>query len=415
MYIPPAMVGMFEALYNRWYRWVTLFGGRGSGKSRTYADVLDIIAVLQHHFIVLARDYKDDVEHSIWKNFVSCIYSVGLDKLYKVTKEKITNHASGSVAIPFGLLDNPDKIKSLDGCTILSNEESAKLPDYVWDKTIPTIRENGSMIASIFNPDWAGDATYQKLVANMDKLELGHFTRLVNYLDNPFCPESIKLEANAMKRDDPERYKNIYLGVPKDTSDLQIFNGCYEVVDFIQDSAIRFPTHPNASDYVGEIEYLFGVAVGAAQKPSFIVRCFIYAGALYVDREFYDIDIDIKELAYETFFMPGNDDGITYFDPRKESTAEHFSNELSEWGGSAVTADKWPSAVMDSIIYMRNCISKIFVHPSCVGVIECLDNFFWDYDDKENEVLDKPVEKNDQAFHAIRFALNDYILGHKYL
>ncbi|HAV1338032.1 TPA: hypothetical protein JG819_004696 [Vibrio parahaemolyticus] len=406
---------MFESIYNRWYRWVTPEGGRGSGKSFSIGDVIAIISVLQERFIVLARDYKDDVDYSIWKNVISRIYEMGLESLFKITKEKITCHATKTDIIPFGLLDNPDKIKSLEGCDTLVSEECAKSPQRVWDKVVPTIRKDGATIVSIFNPDWARDATYDYLITNRDSLELGHFTRLVNYLDNPFCPESIKLEAEAMRRDDPERYKNIYLGIPKDTSDLQIFNGCYEVEDFHKDAESRFPTHPNALNYRGEIEYIFGVAIGAAQTPSFIVRCFMYETELYIDREIFDIDMNIDDLAYETFFMPGNDDGITYVDPRKESASEHFYNELAEFGGSCITADKWPSDIIDAILYMRNGLKKIVVHPSCTGVIDCLENYFWSYDEKEGEVIDKPVDKNDQAFHAIRFAISDYIQGNKFL
>jgi phage terminase large subunit len=406
---------MFEVIYEQWRRWVTPFGGRGSGKSRTVVLIIVLLCVLQKRFIVVARDYKDDVADSIWRNIVERIYELELQSLFKITKERIKCLATGTEIIQFGLLDNPDKIKSLEGCDLLVMEESAKLPRYVWEKVIPTIRENGASIVSIFNPDWEKDETYDYLVTKKEKLELGHFTRLINYLDNYFCPDSIKLEAESMKINEPERYENIYLGVPKDTSDCQIFNGAYEIADFDSENEDYFPMHPNHPRYIGEIEYLFGVALGHSQKPSFVVRGFIHNEALYIDKEYSCIDADIADVAENTFNMPGNDEGVTYCDPRKETTSERFSDALSELGGSSIVADKWTSDTIDSIVFMRNQLRKIIIHPSCLNVIECFDSYFWDIDSKTDEVLDRPIEKHDQAFHAIRFSITNYIQGNRYL
>ena len=222
---------MFEVLYFKLRRWVPIYGGRGSGKSGTTGRLIPIISMIQKRFIVLARDYKDDVEDSIWKNVLDRIYELGIESLFSITKERIKCLATGTQIIQFGLLDNPEKIKSLEGCDLLIYEESAKGPRYVWEKVIPTIRENGATILPIFNPDWEMDETYDFLITNQHKLVLGVFSRLINYVDNPFCPDSIRAEAEEMKIDDPDRYENIYLGVPKKTTDMQIFCGIWSVVE----------------------------------------------------------------------------------------------------------------------------------------------------------------------------------------
>ena len=121
-------------------------------------------------------------------------------------------------------------------------------------------------IISIFNPDWINSPTYKTLITEKDDLENGHFTRLLNYLDNPLCPESIKLAAARMKKRDYDKYLNEYLGVPKQTSELQILHRCFEVKDFYSDADTRFPMHPNAKGYQGDIEYLFGVGDGLFSK-----------------------------------------------------------------------------------------------------------------------------------------------------
>ena len=42
IHIPLKLSGMFEILYNRWRRYITPYGGRGSGKSRTTGLILAV-------------------------------------------------------------------------------------------------------------------------------------------------------------------------------------------------------------------------------------------------------------------------------------------------------------------------------------------------------------------------------------
>ncbi|HEQ3599239.1 TPA: phage terminase large subunit [Vibrio harveyi] len=412
---------MFEILYNRWRRYLTPHGGRGSGKSRTTGLILVIIAMLCKRYIVLARNYEAETEKSIWKNIVDRIKNdLELTELFKITENRITCLATGTVFEKAGLLEDPEKIKSLEGCDILVYEEADKATERVWDKVLPTIRDDQDKrvsIISIFNPDWRKSPTYKTLITQQDELvnEGGHFTRLINYLDNPFCPESISSAAEKMKRLDYDKYLTEYLGVPRDTSELQVFHKCFEIVDFYEDTENRFPTHPNAPGYLGEIEYMFGVAMGYSQKPAFALRCFMFDGSLYIDKEYSGVDVDINKLARVVFKMPGNDDGITYSDPRTPSSTDQFSDRLSELGGSSIVADKWSGDVIDAIIYLRNMVRQIYIHPSCVKTIDSISNYLWEYDPKKEEIQDKPQESSDQAFHAIRFAVNDYIQGHRYL
>ncbi len=407
---------MFEVIIDRLARWVTPFGGRSSSKSWTVGFIIILVSILQKRFIVVARDYKDDVEHSIWRNVVNKIYELDLEPFFNITKTMIKCHITGTEIVPFGLIDNPDKIKSLEGCDLLVMEEAAKVPQYVWEKVVPTIRTPGAAIVTLFNPDWEFDETYKRNVTNQHELASdGYFVRQINYLDNPFCDQSVLNEAEREKERDLEKYEHVWLGKPKKTTKQHIFSGCYEVEDFNSLDSDYFPMNPNNQRYQGDIEYLFGVAFGYSQKKSFVIRCFMFGKVLYIDKEFHGIDVGIKNLASKTFNMPGNDEGITYCDPRSSATADRFCDELSYYGGSTIITDKWTSEEIDSITFMRNQLDKIVVHPDCKGVIECFDWYFWDIDEKENEVLDRPIEKNDEAFHAIRFAITNYVQGYNYL
>jgi phage terminase large subunit len=62
---------------------------------------------------------------------------------------------------------------------------------------IPTIRKQGSEIWISFNPELETDETYQRFVASPPE---DCITMRVNWSDNPWFPETLKLEKDALKK-----------------------------------------------------------------------------------------------------------------------------------------------------------------------------------------------------------------------
>lgn len=286
-------------------------------------------------------------------------------------------------------------------------EESAKTPYIVWKNVIPTIRKKGAIILPIFNPDWLQDETYQRMVVNQEQLQLGYFIRLINYIDNPYCPESIKLEAEVMKEVDFERYENIYLGKPRETSYRQILQGVYTVADF---NPTLVDTNRNSKEYRGEPYFYTGVEWGYSQKPTAVVTCYEYDDSLYIWRSSGGVGLELDGIAdcideHETmarrqFYVSQNLTAI------KRSVSRRLSKT------KLLDAEKWNSEELDRIKFLRGSYRNIFIHPSCEDVIKDFENYWWEVDDKKEVVLSKPIDENNQFIKALCHGLYRRVLSY---
>lgn len=398
--MPVVLSGLFEVLVDRLARWVCPHGGRGSGKSYTVGALVPILCLIDKWFVVLARDYKDDVEYSIWKNIIDRIRELELDEFFKITQSKITCLVTGSEIIPFGLVDNPSKIKSLEGCDLLIMEESAKTPYIVWKNVIPTIRKEGAIILPIFNPDWEQDETYQQMITNQEDLQLGYFIRLINYVDNPHCPESIKRDAEVMKEKDFEKFENIYLGKPRSTAKQQIFSGCYQVMEFNPDN---FETNRNDPDYKGIPVYYYGLEWGYSQKPTAVVLCFEYDDCLWIWQCSGGIGLEIPDIPKTIRELTGAETAKIRANPNLPATLKNVRAEDRKL--TLVSSETWTGEDIDKIKYLRGKYERIYIHPKCIDVIDEFERYFWEYDSKQEEVLDKPIDQHNQYIKAIGHAI----------
>ena len=103
------------------------------------------------------------------------------------------------------------KIKSLEGVDIVWIEEGQTISKKSWDILSPTIRKDGSEIWISMNRNEENDALWSILAANPDDRTL---VVKVNYNDNPFCPNELKIQAQKCLKENPDDYAHIWLGQP---------------------------------------------------------------------------------------------------------------------------------------------------------------------------------------------------------
>ncbi|MDG3395136.1 phage terminase large subunit [Vibrio parahaemolyticus] len=382
-----------------------MYGGRDSGKSQTFGYLVVILMLIDYRFIVVARMFEDDVESSIWKNIQDRIQDLDLFDYFDIKKEKITCIATGAYIVPFGIANNPGKIKSIEACDLLLIEEGEEVKEYAWKKIAPTLRDARGekvAIATIYNPEWEDSDTHQRLIIGQENLLGGRFIRHINYLDNPFCPETARREAEQYKLEDYEGYKHIYLGIALKTSIRQVFSGVWEKLEFDSGDIITESRDPN---YKGPIKYYSGVAFGISQKPTSAIHAFEYDGSLYIEKS----SSGIEELDGMADIIRDVDRKLLYCQPEQPATRKHLNKRLSKDGIKLISAEKGQDDVLDSIKYLRGSYKKIYIHPRCTDVIDDFSSYLWEIDKNTNEVLDVPVDKNNQAFHALRHALHTQI------
>lgn len=200
-------------------RYKILYGGRGSGKSWGVAQLLVEIAVRTKVRVFCGRELQNSMSDSVIKLIADTIEDLGYLEEFEVQRNAIYCLKTGSEFMFYGIKNNPNKIKSLEGIDLVWIEEAENVSNESWDILIPTIRKERSEIWVTFNPKNILDPTYQRFVIAPPK---NSFVRKINYDENPYFPETLRLEMEECKERDYELYRHIWLGEPVADSDKVI-------------------------------------------------------------------------------------------------------------------------------------------------------------------------------------------------
>lgn len=197
------------------------YGGRGGGKSYAFADSLLIKGRMQKLLIACLREVQDSIKDSVYRLLCNRIRHYQL-RDYRIKETKIINLCTGTEFIFKGLREqDAQKIKSLEGVDIVWIEEGQSISKKSWDILSPTIRKEGSEIWISMNRETVNDALWQILAEHPDDRT---YVCKVNYYDNPFCPEELKLQALKCQQDNPADYAHIWLGQPQDEGNRQLIS-----------------------------------------------------------------------------------------------------------------------------------------------------------------------------------------------
>lgn len=215
-----------EALefFNEWgkYRYKVARGGRGSGKSRTIATVLAARGVNVPLRWFCARETQKSTRFSSMQLLVDAINRLGLTKEYTILwSDKLIR---GNTVWPDGRQTmftfegiremNEDAIKSLEDFDGIWLAEAHDISESSWDKITPTFRRAGAEIWVDYNPQFDEDFihTWCKNPAPMSKVVT------VNWTDNPWFPDNLRVDMEHMKATRPEMYEHVYLGKTKNSA-----------------------------------------------------------------------------------------------------------------------------------------------------------------------------------------------------
>ena len=201
------------------FRYKVLYGGRGSGKSWGVAQLLVEIAMRSKVRVFCGRELQNSMSDSVIKLIADTIEDLGYLADFEVQRNAIYCLKTGAEFMFYGIKNNPNKIKSLEGIDLVWIEEAENVSDESWNILIPTIRKEGSEIWITFNPKNLLDPTYQRFVINPPH---NAFVQKVNFTENPYFPETLRLEMESCKERDFELYRHIWLGEPVADSDLAI-------------------------------------------------------------------------------------------------------------------------------------------------------------------------------------------------
>lgn len=210
----------YRELFNPYWRFIVLYGGRASGKSESVGRSLIIRGRKEKLRILCTRELQLSIRDSVHKLLKDLIELYGFTD-YRVTHDSIVNRVTGTEFIFKGLRHNINEIKSMQGIDICWVEEAQSITEHSIDVLTPTIRKEGSQIIFTFNRFTELDPVYVKFVMNeQPKTFVAH----LNYdvLErHGLLPDVIKLEIENDKST-PALYAHKWLGEPLGQAEMAV-------------------------------------------------------------------------------------------------------------------------------------------------------------------------------------------------
>ena len=196
-------------------RYIVLKGGRSSGKSHFIARKMLADRLVVRRDLLCVRQYQKNLEQSNYKLIKNIINEYKLP--YKIYADKFVSLSTESEIVFEGMNNvTQHNIKSYEGFHDAWIEEGQNFSRSSFQLLDPTLKMDGSKIyMSLYEDDEVLDEIQ---TVHPDRCLIIH----INYLDNPFAPEEEKLKAAGYKKNKPEEYKHIYLGLPKSGGGLRI-------------------------------------------------------------------------------------------------------------------------------------------------------------------------------------------------
>ncbi|EIM5183545.1 PBSX family phage terminase large subunit [Staphylococcus pseudintermedius] len=398
--------GGYNKFWNNKNFYRVVKGSRGSKKSRTTA-LNFIYRLMKYEWsnLLVVRRFSNTNKQSTYTDLKWATNQLGVAHLFKFNESlpEITYKPTGQ-KILFRGLDDPLKITSITvDVGILCwawFEEAYQIENFdKFSTVVESIRgsldepEFFKQITVTFNP-WSERHWLKPTFFDED-------TRLKNVYSN-----TTTFRVNEwLDKVDVDRYEDLYRTNPRRAR--IVCNGEWGVAEglvydnFVVEDFDWFQIYKKTQFKVHGIDY------GFTNDPTALVSAVV--------------DLDNKILwLYDEHYEKGmlSDDIYKMIVKKDLETAEIKSEndmrmiaELKNKGVKRIVpAVKGPHSIMPGIQYVQGF--KIYIHPSCVHTIEEFNTYTFEQDNEGNWI-NKPIDKNNHALDALRYALSDLIFKSK--
>lgn len=362
-------------------RYKGAWGGRGSGKSHFFAELVVEESIRRKVDIVCLREIQKSLKFSVKKLVESKIESMNAGAYFEVQNEQIKSKSGGNIIFQ-GMQDHTsDSIKSLEGFGIAWFEEAQSASQRSLDLLRPTIRAPGSELWFSWNPNFNTDPI--DVLLRGDNPPPNAVVVRANYRDNPWFPEELRAELEYDQRRDPDKFAHIWLGEYQRNSEARVFRN-WRIEEF---------TRPT-----GTIHRL-GADWGFSVDPSVLVRCSIDERTLYVDYEAYMVGCEIVNLPDLFMSVPEAEKWIITADSARPETISHMQKNGFP---KIVGAVKGPKSLEEGVEFLKSF--DIVVHPRCTHLIDELTMYSYKTDPLTGAVLPILSDKDNHVIDSLRYA-----------
>lgn len=385
--IPPKLIPVFSGDA----RIRGAYGGRGSGKSYSFAKMTAVFGYIrgmagQDGRILCAREFMNSLEDSAFVDVSKAIRSEPFLDAYYDIGEKFIRSRDGRIKYIFaGLSRNLDSIKSKADVLIAWVDEAEGVSESAWRKLMPTVRESGSEVWVTWNPESPESPTHMRFrdttPARAKIIEL-------NWRDNPWWTYELEGERLDELSRRPDTYEHTYEGAFLTLTDAQIFGGKFDIAEF-----------DPAPDWNGPY---FGMDFGFSQDPTVATEWWVHAGKLYCRREAGRVKLELDDTAgYFTPRIPN----IAMHAIRADSARPESISYLKRHGLPRITGvKKWPGSVEDGIAHMKS-YDRIIIHPDCPQTAREFRLYSYKVDRLSGDVLTSIQDANNHYIDSARYAI----------
>lgn len=384
---------VYEGINDYSHRIEVYYGGAGSGKSYGATQKVLLKALKYKRKVLVIRKIQRTIKDSIWSLIITHLHNSGYYDACRVNRSDFEIELPNGSIFIFKGLDDPEKIKSIDGITDIVIEEATELTEDDFTQLNLRLRANADylQIYLMFNPiskkNWVYDYFFvRQLPLNIKIIK-------TTYLDNRFLNEEYRQELERLKDRNPAYYRIYCLG------------------EFATLDKLVFPTYTTKIISENDIKGLkrwIGLDFGYINDPSAIVWGFIDTTKkkIYVTGEYVKRGMRNNEIA-ETIIDLGLHKDKSYGDSAEPKSID----EIKSKGVNIEPTVKGKDSVIHGIQWIQQY--ELIIDERCFKVIEELDNYTWQKDKKTGEYINEPVDTFNHTIDAIRYGLNKYIKGTK--
>jgi len=391
--LPPKLIPVFSPARGA-LRYRGAYGGRGSGKSFTFALMAAVFGYAEKMRILCVREFQNSIKESFHAEIKNAILSTPwLEQHYDVGVDYIRGK-NGTEFIFKGLRNNTQSVKSLSQIDLCIVEEAEDIAESVWQILEPTIRAPKSEIWLVWNPKNRGSATDSRFRTSPPPRSC---IVEMNYSDNPWFPIELEEQRNhAVLVMDEAIYRHVWEGDYLELSEAQVFRNKYIVEEFEPQPHWDGP-------YIG-LDHGFSV------DPMACVKMWINDNRLYIEHEAYKVGL---ELDHMTDYLKEHVPGIERSVIMAESARPESNSYLKRHGLPNIKAvQKGAGSVEDGIAFMRS-FEKIIIHPRCVNAQDEFRLYAYKTDRLSGDIIPIPIDANNHLIDGCRYGLEPIMKARK--
>ena len=400
----PELVGKGYGTFWRFKgRYRVVKGSRRSKKSKTTAlwTIYNMMKYPDSNMLVVRKTYRT-LKDSCFTELKWAIKRLEVEQWWDVKESplEMTYRPTGQ-KIYFRGLDDPLKITSIAvEVGVLSWMWIEEAYEITKEEDFDTLAESMlgdcpeglfKQITLTFNP-WNEKTWIKKRF--FDKPDEDTLALTTNYKCNEWLSaEDIKV-FDAMKERNPRRYQVAGLG------NWGIVDGLvYE----------NWAEREFTLEQIKNCKSAFGLDFGYTNDPSafFVGFVDIENKRLYVWDEFYEKGLSNRAIHSKIVQAGYAKERVT-----ADSAEPKSIDELKGLGLRISPAKKGKDSILNGIQWIQDL--EIIIHPRCVNFLTEISNYTWD-EDKFGNKQNKPIDDFNHLMDAMRYALEQYIIGNKWL